>query len=167
MAIWQYCAVCVFAGYNFLLLISLTWLSFLYFAFVFFSRSMFTIWHGFDTNDFPFLCQRMISGLSSKIWEILTNGRSNYKKNKYDENLLRNYSKFCFQLLYIFVKVFKLKEPGLIASDFFQTFWDFGIGRKFIFFLLPLVNFTHEKCTVWKILMKMWLVMVMIIKLTQ
>ncbi len=58
-------------------------------------------------------------------------------------------------------------EPGPIASDFFQTFWDFGIRRKLILFSLPLVNFTAEKCTIWKILMKMWLVMVTIIKLTQ
>ncbi len=60
-----------------------------------------------------------------------------------------------------------LKVPGPIASDFSQTFGDFGIRRKLIFFSLPLVNFTAEKCTVWKILMKMWLVMVTIIKLTQ
>ncbi len=48
-----------------------------------------------------------------------------------------------------------LKVPGLIASDFLQTFGEFGIRRKLIFFSLPLVNFTAEKCTVWKILMKM------------
>ncbi len=30
----------------------------------------------------------------------------------------------------------QLKEPGPIASDFFQTLWDFGIRRKFIFFSL-------------------------------
>ncbi len=59
-----------------------------------------------------------------------------------------------------------LKEPGPIASDFSQTFGDFGIRRKLIFFSLPLVNFTAEKCTVWKILMKMCLVMVTIIQLT-
>ncbi len=45
-----------------------------------------------------------------------------------------------------------LKVPGPIASDFSQTFRDFGIRRKLIFFSLPLVNFTAEKCTVWKIL---------------
>ncbi len=47
-----------------------------------------------------------------------------------------------------------LKEPGPIASDFFQTLRDFGIRRKLIiyFFSLPLVNFTAEKSTVWKIL---------------
>ncbi len=49
----------------------------------------------------------------------------------------------------------KLKVPGLIASDFFQTLQDFGIRRKFIFFSLPLVKFTAEKCTIWEILMKM------------
>ena len=54
------------------------------------------------------------------------------------------------------------KESGPIASDFFLTFGDFGIRRKVIFFSLPLVNFTAEKCTVWMILMKMWLVMVTI-----
>ena len=37
-----------------------------------------------------------------------------------------------------------LKEPGPIAYDFFQTFGDFGIRRKVIFFSLPLVNFTAE-----------------------
>ncbi len=52
-----------------------------------------------------------------------------------------------------------LKVPSPIASVFFQTYGDFGIRRKPIFFSLPLVNFTAEKCTVWKILMKMWLVM--------
>ena len=46
-----------------------------------------------------------------------------------------------------------LKVPGPIASDFCQTFGDFGIRRKLIIFLLPLVNFTADKCTVWKILM--------------
>ncbi len=40
-----------------------------------------------------------------------------------------------------------LKVPGPIASDFFQTFRDFGIRRKLIFFGLPLVNFTAENCT--------------------
>ena len=37
-----------------------------------------------------------------------------------------------------------LKESGPIASDFFQTFRDFGIRRKLIFFSLPLVNFGAE-----------------------
>ena len=32
------------------------------------------------------------------------------------------------------LEMINLKEPGLIASDFFQTFWDFGIRRKLIFF---------------------------------
>ncbi len=41
--------------------------------------------------------------------------------------------------------VMYLKVPGPIASDFFQTFGDFGIRRKLIFFSLPLVNFTAEK----------------------
>ncbi len=60
-----------------------------------------------------------------------------------------------------------LKVPGPIASDFSQTFGDFGIRRKLIFFSLLLVNFRAEKYIVWKILMKMLLVMVTIIKLTQ
>ena len=47
------------------------------------------------------------------------------------------------------------KVPGPIASDFPKTFGDFGIRRNLIFFSLPLVNFTAEKRTVWKILMKM------------
>ena len=29
----------------------------------------------------------------------------------------------------------RLKEPGPIASDFIQTFWDFGIKRKIIYCL--------------------------------
>ena len=53
-----------------------------------------------------------------------------------------------------------------IFSTFFQTFGDFGITRKLIFFSLPMANFTAEKHFVWKILMKMCLVMVTIIKLT-
>ncbi len=47
-----------------------------------------------------------------------------------------------------------LKEPGLITSDVFHRFSNFGIRRKPTFFSLPLVNFTAEKCTVWKILMR-------------
>ena len=58
------------------------------------------------------------------------------------------------------------KEPGPIASDVFQTFWDFGIWRKLIMFLITLGEFYSWKCTVWKILMKMWLVMVTMIKRT-
>ncbi len=57
-----------------------------------------------------------------------------------------------------------LKVRGSIASYFFQTFQNFGIRRKLIFFSLPLVHFTAEKCTVWMILMKMLLVMVTIAK---
>ncbi len=60
-----------------------------------------------------------------------------------------------------------LKEPGPIAADFSRTFRDFGIRRKLVFFSLPLVIFTAGKWTVSKILMKMWLVMVTIIRLTQ
>ncbi len=68
---------------------------------------------------------------------------------------------------FFFFFLILLKVPGPIAADFSQTFGDFGIRRKLIFFSLPLVNFTAEKYTVWKILMKMWLVMVTIIELTQ
>ena len=50
--------------------------------------------------------------------------------------------------------------------NFFQTFRDLGITRKLIFFSQPMSNFTAEICSVWKILMKMCLVMVTIIKLT-
>ena len=42
--------------------------------------------------------------------------------------------------------IMELKKPGLIASDFFQTFWDhFGIRRKLVFFPLSLVNFKAKK----------------------
>ncbi len=43
--------------------------------------------------------------------------------------------------------VFKpcVKVPGPITSDISQTFGDFGIRRKLIFFSLPVVNFTAEK----------------------
>ncbi len=62
---------------------------------------------------------------------------------------------------------FQLKVPGSIASVFFSNFQRFWYQRKAHIFSLPLVNFTVEKCTVWMILMKMGLVMVTIIKLTQ
>ncbi len=55
-----------------------------------------------------------------------------------------------------FVKdIMLLKVPGPIASDFSQMFGDFGIIRDLIFFSLPLVNFTAEKCTVRKKVVKM------------
>ena len=44
------------------------------------------------------------------------------------------------------INLFSLEEPCPIASDFFQTFLDFGIRRKHIFFSVPLVNFTAGKC---------------------
>ncbi len=57
------------------------------------------------------------------------------------------------------------EEPGLIASDFFQTFWDFGIQKEVhIFLITPGEFYSWKKCSVWKILMKIWLVMVSIIK---
>ena len=36
-----------------------------------------------------------------------------------------------------------VKEPGPITSDFFQTFWDFGIRRNYIFFSLPLEGYNE------------------------
>ena len=56
-----------------------------------------------------------------------------------------------------------LKESALIASDFFQT-CDFGIRRK-LMYLITAGEFTAEKCTVWKIVMKILLGMITIIKL--
>ena len=55
-----------------------------------------------------------------------------------------------------------LKEPSPVFSTFFQTFGDFGITRKLMFFSQPMENFTAEKRSIWKILMKMYLVMVTI-----
>ncbi len=72
----------------------------------------------------------------------------------------------CMHFFFESVVYFSLKVPSPIASDFFQTFGDFGVRSKLIFFSLPPVNFTAEKCTIWKILMKMWLVMVNIIAYT-
>ena len=60
-----------------------------------------------------------------------------------------------------------LKEPSPIFSTFFQTFGDFAITRKPIFFSEPMTNVTADKCFAWKILMKTCLVIVTIIKLTQ
>ena len=57
--------------------------------------------------------------------------------------------------------ILELKEPNPIFSTFFQTFGDFRITRKLM------ANFTAEKHSIWKILMKMWQVMVTITKLTQ
>ncbi len=69
----------------------------------------------------------------------------------------RDHSLDQFSEVITWIELYKkhLKVPGPIASDFSQTFGVFGIRRKLIFFSLPLVNFTAEKCTVWKILMKM------------
>ena len=58
------------------------------------------------------------------------------------------------------IKAFILSKIEIIKgarSDcfrIFHTFRDFGIRRKLVFFSLPLLNFTAEKCTVWKISMK-------------
>ncbi len=67
---------------------------------------------------------------------------------------LRNDNKIKYSMILAYFMGL-LKVPSPIASDFFQTLRDFGIRRKLIFFSLPQVNFTAEKCTVWKILMKM------------
>ena len=48
-----------------------------------------------------------------------------------------------------------LKEPGPITS-FFSNFLRFRIRRKLMFFSLPLVNFTAEKCTIWRINKMLW-----------
>ena len=46
---------------------------------------------------------------------------------------------------------FKLKELGPIASDFCQSFWDFGIRiNLIIYFSWPLVNFMAEKMYRWE-----------------
>ena len=75
----------------------------------------------------------------------------------------RKYSRLAFSIQYnsarfieipvkeMSLEILSLKVPSLIASDFFQTFEDFGIRRKFIVFSLPLVIFTAEKYIVWKI----------------
>ena len=61
-----------------------------------------------------------------------------------------------------------LKEP---SRDFFsKPFTDFGSTRKLYLFHtdgLTIKYFTAGNCSVWKILMKMYLVMVTMIKLTQ
>ncbi len=59
------------------------------------------------------------------------------------------------------------KKPGPIASDFSQTFCDFGIRSKLIFFSYTPGEFYSWKCMVWKKVMKIWLVMVTRIKLTE
>ena len=42
----------------------------------------------------------------------------------------------------------KIKGVQCNCVRIFQTISDFGIRRKLILFLLPLVNFTAEKCTI-------------------
>ena len=53
-----------------------------------------------------------------------------------------------------------VKGASPIFSTFFQTFGDFVITRKLIFFSYPVANLTAEKCSVSKILMKTCLVTV-------
>ena len=54
-----------------------------------------------------------------------------------------------------------LKKPIPVFSTFFQTFGDFGITWKLIFFHNPWqISRTAGKRSVWKILMKMFLIMV-------
>ena len=60
-----------------------------------------------------------------------------------------------------------LKADRSDCVRFSSNFRRFCYQKKAHIFSLPLVNCTAEKCTVWKILMKMRLVMVTIIKLTQ
>ncbi len=51
-----------------------------------------------------------------------------------------------------------LKEPGPIASDFFSPkLFEILVSEENSYFSHnpQVVNFTAEKCTVWKILMKM------------
>ncbi len=66
---------------------------------------------------------------------------------------------------YMYILLHCFKEVRFDFVRFFSNFPRFWYQRKLIFFSLPLVNFGVEKCTVWKIVMKMWLVMVTIIKL--
>ena len=60
--------------------------------------------------------------------------------------------------------VWRMKEPSLIFQ-LFQIFWKFSYHKKAHIFLIP--NSTAEKCSIWKVLMKMCLIMVTIIKHTQ
>ncbi len=72
-----------------------------------------------------------------------------------DEDDNRQFCSFYYEEPY-FLNAKMMKEKLLIkgarfnASDFFQTFRDFGIRRKLIFFSLSLVNFAAEICTVMK-----------------
>ena len=63
---------------------------------------------------------------------------------------------------------FLLEEAGHGIVQTMQSFGDFDITKRpYFFFSKPLSNFMAEMCSVWKILMKMCLVMVTIIKLSQ
>ncbi len=83
-----------------------------------------------------------------------------FHKQEQDNSFTR-----CFEMYHYMKKVLKGALSDCLKC--FQTFWDFAIRRKLIFFLLPLVNLTAEKQTIWKILMKICLVMVTRIKLIQ
>ncbi len=72
-----------------------------------------------------------------------------------DDRHIYHISKYCIFILPHSLTLLLLKVPGSIASDFFQTFGDFGVRKELIFFSLPLVNFTADQCTIWTILMKM------------
>ena len=72
-----------------------------------------------------------------------------------------------YYTLYLCFKMNQIKGAQSYFSTFFQTFWDFAITRKLIFFSLSMANFTAGKCSLWMILMQTCLVVVTIIKLTQ
>ncbi len=66
---------------------------------------------------------------------------------------------------FVFICLFwyYLTAMHLITSHFIKTLNDFGIWRKFIFFSFAPVNLQLKRCTVLKILMKIWPVMITII----
>ena len=63
----------------------------------------------------------------------------------------------------------QIQEAYIVLSSqlFFQTFKDFGTTIKLMLYSLPISNVTAGKCFVWKILMKMFLVMVTITNLAK
>ena len=61
-----------------------------------------------------------------------------------------------------------LKEPRLIFSTFFFKLLEILLSQEGLYFSYnPMANFTAENISDQKIIMKTWLVMVTIIKLTQ
>ena len=65
------------------------------------------------------------------------------------------------------VSIRMVKGAQSYLFNFFSNFWRFWYHKKAHVFLITHDNFTAETCSVWKILMKICLVMVTIIKLTQ